>query len=170
MLKIEMENFEIIFSIDHIGGAIFSLLSNEDLCSLRLVCRKCKNFIDNAKFYNCRILKKFHTNHNNIISRILKRNKSVEIERLAEIILQSRRLDPYIFSIEHDKLDYVEFLWNFIEVKNPPFQRDLSAFHYSAAKGRKKVVGHFLNHLLDKNPSNFGNTRSLNVEKFPLRS
>jgi len=154
-----MDFYEIITEIDHIGKAIFGLLSNEELCDVRLVCKTWKDFVGNAKFWKCRILKKFQKNDSDIVGRILKRNKFIEIEKLTEIVLESRKTNPYLYSIENEKLSFVQFLWNFVEDKNPLVRRDLSVFHLSAEKGRRIIVRHFLQHFCDKNPSNFdGNT------------
>ena len=61
-----MDYYEIITEIDHIGKAIFGLLSNEELCNVRLVCKTWKDFVGNAKFWKCRILKKFQKNDGDI--------------------------------------------------------------------------------------------------------
>ena len=61
-----MDYYEIITEIDHIGKAIFGLLSNEELCNVRLVCKTWKYFVGNAKFWKCRILKKFQKNDGDI--------------------------------------------------------------------------------------------------------
>ena len=98
-----------------------------------------------------------------LVSRILKRNKFIEIEKLTEIVLESQKADPYLYSIENEKLPFVQFLWNFVEVKNPLAMRDLSVFHLSAEKGRRIIVRHFLQHFCDKNPSNFGNIISMKL-------
>ena len=92
-----------------------------------------------------------------IVARILKRNKFIEIEKLTEIVLESRTANPYLYSIENEKLPFVQFLWNFVEDKNPLVRGDLSVFHLSAEKGRRIIVRQFLQHFCDKNPSNFGN-------------
>ena len=98
-----------------------------------------------------------------IVGRILKRNKFIEIEKLTEIVLESRKTNPYLYSIENEKLSFVQFLWNFVEDKNPLVRRDLSVFHLSAEKGRRIIVRHFLQHYCDKNPSNFGNIISMKL-------
>ena len=61
-----MDYYETITEIDHIGKAIFGLLSNEELCNVRLVCKTWKDFVGNAKFWKCRILKKFQKNYSDI--------------------------------------------------------------------------------------------------------
>jgi hypothetical protein len=92
----------------------------------------------------------------------LKRNKFIEIEKLTEIVLESQKADPYQYSIKNEKLPFVQFLWNFVEDKNPLTRRDLSAFHLSAERGQRIIVRHFLEHFCDKNPSNFGNIICIN--------
>ena len=158
---LKMEYYEIIVSIEHIGQRIFRLLKNEDLCQVRLVCKTWNQFIDNSKFWKCRILTKFRKNENDIVSIVLKRNKIMEIGKMTEIVLQSPKSDPYIYSIENEELSFVQFLWNFVEDKNPLFKKDMSVFHHSAAKGYKLIVRHFLDHFVDKNPSNFGKPKIL---------
>ena len=98
-----------------------------------------------------------------IVARILKRNKFIEIEKLTEIVLESRKANPYLYSIENEKLSFVQFLWNFVVDKNPLVRRDLSVFHLSAEKGRRIIVRYFLQHFCDKNPSNFGNIISMKL-------
>ena len=98
-----------------------------------------------------------------IVARILKRNKFIEIEKLTEIVLESRKANPYLYSIENEKLQFVQFLWNFVEDRNPLVRRDLSVFHLSAEKGRRIIVRYFLQHFCDKNPSNFGNIISMKL-------
>ena len=96
-------------------------------------------------------------------SKNMKRNKFIEIEKLTEIVLESRKANPYLYSIENEKLPFVQFLWNFVDDKNPLVRRDLSVFHLSAEKGRRIIVRHFLQHFCYKNPSNYGNIISMKL-------
>ena len=161
-------DIEVLFSNEglvHISERIFGFFTFQDLVNCLVVSKQWNKFISSLKSKHEMIIIHFAQQHvkkniewPNIISAARKIKSRNEIKILVEILQFYKSIrrpkkfslklwTPFYVSCWENKIDYVEFMLPFIEVKNPQIANNSSIYHVMAREGLFEVCQCIIKHL-----------------------